>query len=207
MSFAAAVAEVTVSAAGEVRVERLWCAHDCGRVINPDRVRAQCEGNLIWGQAMVLNEHLRVRDGAPSGASFTELPLPRLGDVGAIALDPGLFAFRYVPAKAQSVLVRQARDLATSKGHPPDVAEAMIDKNVVLFRKKGNGGKGSEFRSIHIAENSELTPTEAASSAIVKGDCSVCSMSLTTFATFGCRAVILEVAIMNCGSDPGRAWS
>lgn len=45
-------------ATGQVKVLTLWCAHDCGRVIGPDQVRAQCEGNLVWGIGMALIEQL-----------------------------------------------------------------------------------------------------------------------------------------------------
>jgi isoquinoline 1-oxidoreductase subunit beta len=60
MSYAAVVADVTIDhSRNAIRVDKLWCAHDCGRVINPDQVRAQCEGNLVWGLGMVLTEQLR----------------------------------------------------------------------------------------------------------------------------------------------------
>jgi isoquinoline 1-oxidoreductase subunit beta len=82
MSYAAVVAEVEVDAAtGIVKVTRLWCAHDCGLVINPDQVRAQCEGNLVWGLGMVLMERLPVGDSQVGAATFADSPIPRLGDV------------------------------------------------------------------------------------------------------------------------------
>ncbi|HSO07818.1 MAG TPA: molybdopterin cofactor-binding domain-containing protein, partial [Pelomicrobium sp.] len=40
-SFVAQVADVAVDAAGALRVERVWCALDCGIAVNPDAVRAQ----------------------------------------------------------------------------------------------------------------------------------------------------------------------
>jgi membrane-bound serine protease (ClpP class) len=60
----------------------------------------------------------------------------RFGDAGPIHFDPELAAFRYVPAKAKSVLVRQARDLADAKHRPAALAEAMVDENAVVFVKK-----------------------------------------------------------------------
>ena len=42
-SFVAQVAEVSVTPAGKVRVHRVVCAVDCGRVVNPDTVEAQME--------------------------------------------------------------------------------------------------------------------------------------------------------------------
>jgi CO/xanthine dehydrogenase Mo-binding subunit len=52
-AYAAVVAEVALGRAGSApRVTRLWCAHDCGLVINPDqfghRSRATLSGGLAW---------------------------------------------------------------------------------------------------------------------------------------------------------------
>jgi CO/xanthine dehydrogenase Mo-binding subunit len=44
----AAVADVEVSPVGQVRVTALWCAHDCGVVFDPEGVRTQVEGCLVW---------------------------------------------------------------------------------------------------------------------------------------------------------------
>jgi isoquinoline 1-oxidoreductase beta subunit len=81
MSYAAVVADVEVGPTGAVRVTKLWCAHDCGRVINAEQVRAQCEGNLVWGLGMVLREGLRFEQGAVVEGSFDESPIPRWDDV------------------------------------------------------------------------------------------------------------------------------
>ena len=82
MSYAAVVAEVEVEVAtGRVRVLKLWCAHDCGRVIDPDQVRAQCEGNLVWGLGMALFERLPVAASQVAATSFLQSPIPRLRDV------------------------------------------------------------------------------------------------------------------------------
>lgn len=81
MSYAAVVADVTVDAAGAVRVRKLWCAHDCGRVINAEQVRAQCEGNLVWGLGMVLVEGLRFEGPGVAATSFADSPIPRWDEV------------------------------------------------------------------------------------------------------------------------------
>ena len=81
-SYAAVAADVEVEVAtGSVSVRRLWCAHDCGRVVNPDQVRAQCEGNLVWGIGMVLVERLPVAASAVAASTFADSPIPRFADV------------------------------------------------------------------------------------------------------------------------------
>ena len=82
MSYAAVVADVTIDhELRTIRVDKLWCAHDCGRVINPDQVRAQCEGNLVWGLGMVLRERLPVANSVVSALTFLDSPIPRMSDV------------------------------------------------------------------------------------------------------------------------------
>jgi isoquinoline 1-oxidoreductase beta subunit len=77
-SHAAVLADVAVAADGQVRVIRLTCAHDCGHVIDADTVRAQCEGNLVWGLGMALGDALSLRDGAVVSDSFAAAPIPRI---------------------------------------------------------------------------------------------------------------------------------
>jgi isoquinoline 1-oxidoreductase subunit beta len=81
-SHAAVVADVTVNvSSGEVKVSKMWCAHDCGVVVNPDQVRAQCEGNLVWGVGMVLIERLRTANSSVAASTFGDSPIPLFADV------------------------------------------------------------------------------------------------------------------------------
>ncbi|MGL5003132.1 MAG: molybdopterin cofactor-binding domain-containing protein, partial [Casimicrobium sp.] len=87
MSYAAVVADVTIDHSKKtIRVDKLWCAHDCGRVVNPDQVRAQCEGNLVWGLGMVLIEELRVEKSQVMAATFADSPIPRMSDVPSMEI-------------------------------------------------------------------------------------------------------------------------
>jgi len=47
-------------------------------------VRAQCEGNLVWGLGMVLSDALPLADGRVAAASFAEAPIPRFDAVPAM---------------------------------------------------------------------------------------------------------------------------
>ena len=90
----AQVAEVAVnSATGAVRVLRVVCAIDCGLVINPDGVRAQVEGNVMWGAGSALFEALSVVDGRLSADNFGDYPLLTIRqapDVEVVLIDnPG----------------------------------------------------------------------------------------------------------------------
>jgi isoquinoline 1-oxidoreductase beta subunit len=57
------VAEVSIED-GEIKVHKVTCVMDPGMVINPDQVRAQCEGSIIMGMSAILQERMTVKDGA-----------------------------------------------------------------------------------------------------------------------------------------------
>ncbi len=58
----AQIAEVSVDQ-GEIRVHKVTCAIDPGMIVNPDQVRAQCEGSIIMGLSAALFEEMKVVDG------------------------------------------------------------------------------------------------------------------------------------------------
>ncbi len=72
----------------------------------------------------------------------------RFGDIGEIYWDPESFAYRMVTEKFNSELVPRARELAASKGRPPELAEAMIDMDTQVFRRPI--GDGWEYKTVHI---------------------------------------------------------
>ncbi|MFO1378229.1 MAG: xanthine dehydrogenase family protein molybdopterin-binding subunit [Steroidobacteraceae bacterium] len=62
-SWVAEVAEVSVGPSGEPRVHKVWCAVDCGRVVNPDIVVAQMEGGIGYGLGAVLYNEITLEKG------------------------------------------------------------------------------------------------------------------------------------------------
>ena len=106
---------------------------------------------------------------AISGAALISLgcdeiilgPTGRIGDVGVIQFDSQVFAFRYVPAKVISVFARHAQDLASAKGRPKELAEAMVDKDVVVFQKKDAAEGRPVFKTVRL-ENEDQNALEAA---------------------------------------------
>ncbi|SFT03259.1 CO or xanthine dehydrogenase, Mo-binding subunit [Sulfitobacter marinus] len=48
---------------GEIDVQKMWLAFDCGTVVDPDSARAQCEGAALWGLSMALYEGTLIKDG------------------------------------------------------------------------------------------------------------------------------------------------
>jgi 4-hydroxybenzoyl-CoA reductase subunit alpha len=76
-SFSAAVVEVRVDeATGEVRVERVWIAHDIGRAINETLVRGQIEGSVYMALGEALMEEQVFRKGRHKIPSMLEYKSP-----------------------------------------------------------------------------------------------------------------------------------
>lgn len=77
-SFTACVAEVDVNEdTGEVRVEKMWVAHDCGRALNPTLVHGQIQGCAYMGIGEALMETQRIdARGLHMSPSLLEYRLP-----------------------------------------------------------------------------------------------------------------------------------
>lgn len=86
VTFVAVAAQVSV-ADGAPRVEKLWCVHDCGTVIAPDRVRAQIEGNLVWGVGMAFREALVLEAGRVATTNFDGYRVARMSDVPPMEIE------------------------------------------------------------------------------------------------------------------------
>ncbi len=59
---AAHVVEVSIEN-NEIKVHKVTCAFDCGLMVNPDQVRAQCEGSIIMGMSAAMFEKMTLEDG------------------------------------------------------------------------------------------------------------------------------------------------
>jgi isoquinoline 1-oxidoreductase subunit beta len=83
-SYLAQVAEVTVTTNGQVRVNRVVSVVDCGRVVNPDTVRAEIEGGIIFGVTAALYGNITVEKGRVVQANFDSYKPLRIDESPAI---------------------------------------------------------------------------------------------------------------------------
>jgi len=74
-SYVAQVAEVSLSAQGNIRVHRIVCAVDCGRIVNPDTIVAQMESGIIFGLTATLYGEITLLDGRVVQGNFDNYPL------------------------------------------------------------------------------------------------------------------------------------
>ena len=78
------VAEVSVSTNGEVRVDRVVAAVDCGQVVNPDNVIAQVEGGIAFGLTAALKAEATLKDGRIQQSNFHDYPLLRMDEMPVV---------------------------------------------------------------------------------------------------------------------------
>jgi isoquinoline 1-oxidoreductase beta subunit len=83
-SHQAFVAQVKVEPSGQVRVEWVVCAVDTGFVVNPDVVRAQMEGGIIFGATAALYGKITVADGRVQESNFDSYPVLRIHEAPKI---------------------------------------------------------------------------------------------------------------------------
>jgi isoquinoline 1-oxidoreductase subunit beta len=79
-SYCAQVVEASV-AGGRVKVDRVVCAVDCGLVVNPDIVRAQIEGAVVFGLSAALYQQITFREGRAVEGNFHQYPLLRMNEM------------------------------------------------------------------------------------------------------------------------------
>ncbi|MFM9939592.1 MAG: molybdopterin cofactor-binding domain-containing protein [Hyphomicrobiaceae bacterium] len=80
-SYSAAVAEVSVSERGKLKVHRLVFALDSGHVVNPDQVEAQVEGSVAFGLGATLYGESSVKDGRIVEQNFDTQEMLRLAEM------------------------------------------------------------------------------------------------------------------------------
>jgi isoquinoline 1-oxidoreductase beta subunit len=77
-SYVAQVAEVSIEKDGNVRVHRIVASVDCGRVINPDTVKAQIEGGIVFGLTAALKTEITLENGRVQQSNFHNYPIVRM---------------------------------------------------------------------------------------------------------------------------------
>lgn len=108
-----------------------------------------------WAYTVAIITNEAISGGALVSLGCDEIfidPNAKFGDIGEIGFDMESFSWRLIEPKIESYLSRDARDLAQSKGRPADLAEAMVDKDVLVFSKnKGNVADAPlEFKLVRV---------------------------------------------------------
>ena len=85
-SIVAHVAEVEVSSEGTVAVRRIVAAIDCGMAVNPDGLKAQIEGGIVFGLSAALHGAITIDKGAVMQANFPDYEMVRMAECPEIEI-------------------------------------------------------------------------------------------------------------------------
>jgi 4-hydroxybenzoyl-CoA reductase subunit alpha len=78
-SYAAQVVEVTVDPdTADVKIEKVWVAHDCGFALNPLTVEGQVQGSVWMGMGQAMSEETRFHNGMPIAANMLDYRVPTI---------------------------------------------------------------------------------------------------------------------------------
>lgn len=89
-TYVAQIAEVSVNEQGEPQVHQVWCAVDCGQVVNPDIVKAQMEGGIGYGIGHILFGSVDMQDGKIVQQNFDQyrsLRIHEMPEVHVVLVD------------------------------------------------------------------------------------------------------------------------
>jgi isoquinoline 1-oxidoreductase beta subunit len=80
-SYSAAVAEVSVSDQGKLKVHRMVLALNCGHAVNPDQIAAQVEGSVAYGLTATLYGECTVDKGRIVEQNFNTYQIMRIDEM------------------------------------------------------------------------------------------------------------------------------
>jgi isoquinoline 1-oxidoreductase subunit beta len=83
-SFLSVVCEAEVAPGGSIQLRRLVAALDCGQVINPDSVKAQIEGGLVFGMTAALYSEITFDKGRVQQSNFNTYRMLRMDETPPI---------------------------------------------------------------------------------------------------------------------------
>jgi isoquinoline 1-oxidoreductase beta subunit len=108
-SYFAEVAEVTVRG-NNFTINRIVAAVDCGQIINPESVRSQTEGAIIYGLSAALKNEITIKNGAVEQTNFDGYDPIRINEAPPIEVhlmtskaDPGGMGEPALPPIAPAV--------------------------------------------------------------------------------------------------------
>ena len=152
-SYAAQVVEVTVDQdTGQISVDKVWAALDCGFAINPLAVEGQIEGSVWMGMGQGLCEETVYQDGLPAHASLMNYRFPTITESPPIdvtiveSIDPlGPFGAKeagegalsgFPPALVNAVADALGMDMNFLPTTPDRVLQALIKHRRALRKKE-----------------------------------------------------------------------
>ena len=83
-TYVAQIGEVSRGKDGLPKVEKLWCAVDCGVAVNPEIIKAQMEGGIGFGLGAVLYDAITLDQGRVVQSNFKDYRTIRINEMPAV---------------------------------------------------------------------------------------------------------------------------
>ncbi len=80
-SYVAHVVDLSVEDDGNIRVHKVTSAIDCGTVVNPDIVKAQIEGSIVFGLNATLKSAITIENGRVKQSNFHDNQILRIKEM------------------------------------------------------------------------------------------------------------------------------
>ncbi|MDH7794364.1 MULTISPECIES: molybdopterin cofactor-binding domain-containing protein [unclassified Beijerinckia] len=83
-SYVAAIADVSVSDGGQLKIHRIVGATDCGYAVNPAQIERQIAGSFVYGLTAAMYGEITVKDGAVEQTNFDSYNMMRIDEMPKI---------------------------------------------------------------------------------------------------------------------------
>ena len=80
-TYVAQVVEISQQDDGMIKVEKVWCAVDCGIPVNPDNIASQMEGGIGYGLGAILRNEITLTEGEVDQGNFDTYEPLRIEDM------------------------------------------------------------------------------------------------------------------------------
>jgi isoquinoline 1-oxidoreductase beta subunit len=134
LSYVAAVVEVAVDEDGFWHVPRVNIAIDCGQFVNPDRVRAQQEGSVIFGLSLAREGAITATRGRIDQGNFNDYPVLRM---------------KMAPETKVHLLENRSPPAGVGEPGVPPIAPALVN---AIF-----AATGKRFRNLPLGKRLDLS--------------------------------------------------
>ena len=74
-TYVAQIAEISINNDGSIKVHKVTAAIDAGLVVNPDTVKAQMEGAIVFGLSAALKGKITFDNGSPTQSNYHNFPI------------------------------------------------------------------------------------------------------------------------------------
>ncbi|HEX2654401.1 MAG TPA: molybdopterin cofactor-binding domain-containing protein [Xanthobacteraceae bacterium] len=80
-SYSAALAEISISDKGKLKVHRMVLGVNCGHAVNPEQIAAQVEGSVAYGLTAALYGEINIKNGRAEEQNFDTYEIMRLAEM------------------------------------------------------------------------------------------------------------------------------